>query len=52
VTVKRGELDDPKGIMRDVASMGHRGNGDYEIKISDNKNLEYIMSLVRQAIGQ
>ena len=50
VNMKRGELDDPKGIMRDVSSMGHRGNGDYEIKISDDKHLEYIMSLVRQAI--
>jgi predicted transport protein len=52
VNVKRGELDDPKGIMRDVSVMGHRGNGDYEIKIFDDKNLEYIMSVVRQAIGR
>lgn len=52
INVKRGELDDPKGIMRDVSGIGHFGNGDYEIKISDDKNLEYIMSLVRQAIGQ
>ena len=52
INVKRGELDDPKGIMRDVSTIGHFGNGDYEIKISDDKNLEYIMSLVRQAIGQ
>jgi predicted transport protein len=52
LNVKKGELDDPKGIMRDISDMGHWGAGDYELKISDDKNLEYIMSLVRQAIGQ
>jgi predicted transport protein len=52
INLKRGELDDPKGIMRDISEIGHWGNGDYLVKISDDKNLEYIMSLIRQAIGQ
>jgi predicted transport protein len=52
INLKIGELDDPKGIMRDVSNIGHFGNGDYEVKVTDDKNLEYIMSLVRQAIGQ
>jgi len=50
VNLKKGELDDPKGIARDVSSIGHYSTGDYELKISDNKNLEYIMSLAKQAI--
>ena len=43
------ELDDPKQIARDVSSVGKWGNGDCEIKIHDDKNLEYILSLIRQS---
>ena len=45
----KGELDDPKGIARDVANIGHWGNGDYEIQIKDDENLEYILSLIKQS---
>lgn len=44
-----GELDDPKQIARDVSSIGKWGNGDYEIKINNDKNLEYILSLIKQS---
>ena len=44
-----GELDDPKGIARDVSNVGHWGNGDYEIRISDDDNFEYILSLIKQS---
>lgn len=50
INMKRGNLDDPKNITRDISSVGHLGNGDYELKVSDDKNIEYIMSLVKQAI--
>ncbi|WP_312820598.1 DUF5655 domain-containing protein [Kaistella carnis] len=50
LNLKKGDLDDPKKIMRDVSTIGHWGNGDYEISVSDTKNLEYIMSLIKQAI--
>ena len=50
INIKRGNLDDPKNITRDISSVGHLGNGDYEVKVADDKNLEYIMSLVKQAI--
>jgi len=49
LNVKSGKLEDSKGIARDVSKIGHWGNGDYEISISDDKNLEYIISLVKQA---
>lgn len=41
-------LDDPKHLARDVTNIGHWGNGDCEIDISDTENLEYILSLVKQ----
>lgn len=50
INLKKGQLEDPKNIMRDVSEMGHWGNGDYEIVVTDTENIEYIMSLVKQAI--
>ena len=51
INLKKGQLDDPKKIMRDVSMLkGHNGNGDYELIVKDTKNLEYIMSLIKQAI--
>lgn len=51
INLKKGQLDDPKKIMRDVSMLkGHNGNGDYELIIKNTKNLEYIMSLIKQAI--
>ena len=50
INLKKGNLDDPKNLMRDVSKIGHWGNGDYELVVKDDKNLEYIMSLVKQAI--
>lgn len=50
INLKKGNLDDPKKITRDVSETGHWGNGDYELLITDTVNLEYIMSLVKQAL--
>lgn len=50
INLKRSQLDDPKGLTRDVSAIGHWGNGDYEVVVSDSKNLEYIMSLIKQAL--
>ena len=50
INMSKGELDDTKGITRDVSITGHWGNGDYEIQIRDDENLEYILSLVRQSV--
>ncbi len=44
-----GELDDPKNLTRDVSKIGHWGNGDYQIQLSSEDELEYVVSLVRQS---
>ncbi len=49
INLFQGELDDPKGLSRNVANIGHWGNGDYEIQIQDDENIDYIMSLIKQA---
>jgi predicted transport protein len=50
INLKKGQLDDPKGLMKDVSETGHWGNGDYETITTNTNNLEYIMSLIKQAI--
>jgi predicted transport protein len=50
INLQVGQLEDPKGIMRDVSSTGHWGNGDYETIIKNTRDLEYILSLIKQSI--
>ncbi len=50
LNMNKGELDDPKGIAKDVSTTGHWGNGDYEIKIQNDDDLEYILSLIKQSL--
>ena len=50
INAKMGTLDDPKGLAKDVSNIGHRGNGDFQVQIENDSNLEYIMSLIKQVI--
>lgn len=50
INAKVGHLDDPKHLAQDVSNIGHWGNGDYQVQVDDDKNLEYIMSLIKQAL--
>lgn len=49
LNLKIGELEDAKQIVRNVSNVGHWGNGDYEIKIKDLDDIEYILSLIKQS---
>jgi predicted transport protein len=47
-----GELVDPDDIARDLTkpkAVGHWGNGDYEIKLEHQKNLDKVMELIKQS---
>ena len=50
INMKKGDLEDPKKLTKDISKVGHHGNGDYQIKVSDTKHLEYIMSLIKQGL--
>jgi len=50
INLKKGKLDDPKKLAEDVSEKGHWGNGDYQIQVETDQDLEYIMSLIKQAI--
>ena len=49
LNLKKGELNDPKGVARDVSQIGHWGNGDYELHISNDEDLDYILLLIKQS---
>ena len=50
INAKIGTLDDPKRLLKDVSNIGHQGNGDYQIQIVNDDDLEYIMSLIKQVL--
>ena len=50
IGAKAGTLDDAKCIATDVSNTGHWGTGDYEVNVTNDKDLEYIMSLIKQVL--
>lgn len=49
LNLKVGMLNDPRKIARDISKLGHHGNGDYDIKLSNSKDVGYVMSLIRES---
>ena len=49
LNIEKGKLSDSKEIVRDVSKIGHHGNGDYEITINSDSDIEYVVSLIRQS---
>ncbi len=49
INAKEGILDDSKKMAKNVSKIGHWGNGDYELTIKNLENLEYILSLIKDA---
>ena len=43
------EINDPKGLCKDVTNVGHQGNGDVDVSLKSLDELPYIMGLVRQS---
>lgn len=52
INMKKGELDDPKDYCRDVSTIGHYGNGDYDFSVYETTDLDYIMFLVKQSYNK
>lgn len=43
------DIDDPKGLCKDVTGLGRWGNGDVEVGLSSFDELPYVLGLVRQS---
>ena len=44
------DIDDPRGICKDVSDLGRWGNGDVEVGLSSIEELPYVLGLVRQSL--
>ena len=42
-------MNDAKLLAKDVSNTGHLGNGHYELIVSDDQDIDYIVSLVKQS---
>lgn len=49
LNMRFSEINDPKGLCKDVTNIGRWGNGDVEVGLSSLAELPYVMSLVRQS---
>jgi predicted transport protein len=45
-------IEDPKGLCRDISNIGRWGNGDVEIGLATLEELPYVMGLIRQSFDQ
>jgi len=46
------DIEDPKGLCRDISNIGRWGNGDVEIGLSSFDELPYVMGLIRQSFDR
>jgi uncharacterized protein with ParB-like and HNH nuclease domain/predicted transport protein len=46
------DINDPKGLCKDVSGVGRWGNGEVEIGLSSLDELPYVMGLVRQSFDR
>ena len=44
------EIDDPRGMCKDVTNLGRWGNGNVEVRLEKHEDLTYIVGLVRQSL--
>lgn len=49
LNVSMEDIDDPKGLCRDISNIGRWGNGDVEVGLSTIEELPYVVGLIRQS---
>ena len=52
ISVNNSRLEDYNNLTRDVHNIGHHGIGNYEINVKPGVDLNYIMSLIKQAYDE
>jgi len=50
LNMRFADVNDPKGLCKDVTNLGRWGNGDVEVGLSDMDELPYVIGLVRQSL--
>lgn len=49
INLKSGQLNDPNKLTKDISKVGHWGNGDYQILVDNNGDIDYVMYIVKQS---
>lgn len=49
LNIKYADIEDPRGLCRDLTNIGRWGNGDVQVGLKSLDDLPYIMGLVRQS---
>ncbi len=49
INMSKGTLIDPDGIAQDVSGVGHWGNGDYRVYLTEKSNIADVMKLIKQS---
>ena len=49
LNMKFSEINDPRGLCRDVTNIGRWGNGDVEVVLSSMEDLDYVLHLIEQS---
>ncbi|MBU0731750.1 DUF262 and DUF1524 domain-containing protein [Patescibacteria group bacterium] len=52
LNMKFEELDDPKGMAKDVTDLGRWGNGDVEVSLSEPEEIDYAIFLIQQSLNK
>ncbi|MEG2600617.1 MAG: DUF5655 domain-containing protein [Bacilli bacterium] len=52
INMKKGTLYDPLNITRDISNVGHWGNGDYRVEISNIDDIDSIIPLIKQSLKE
>ena len=47
-----GDIEDPKGLCRDISNIGRWGNGDVEVGLNNIDELPYVVGLIRQSFDR
>lgn len=50
INMKKGTLEDPLNITRDISEVGHWGNGDYWVMIDSEKDIDNVIPLIKQSL--
>ena len=50
INLKKGTLQDPLNITRDISHVGHWGNGDYWVIINKEDDIDNVIPLIKQSL--
>ena len=50
INMKKGTLNDPLKLTRDMSEIGHWGNGDYRVVIENIDDIDNIIPLIKQSL--